>query len=545
LKFISKFIPKARKTGGGETPPPPEAGAVTSADEAARLPCDLSWCLDPHALDCMLQEANAGNPQKQARLSAEIVEKDWDVQAALGPRRNALTGLDWTCVPPRGLEDDATAVEIAEEATRMLQGVKGGKAIPDGRTTIGIDGLIAHLATAILPGYALSEILWEAGGGDISGFLAIAAKDIYFPKGRWSPHLQVAGYAATEPQPTIPCKFVWHRHNTLSGDPVRGGLIRPLGWMFLFSALGVKSFVRFVEKYGLPFVAARVDKENWDSNRHEIADVVCNFGNDGGAVFGKGVELDIIAAAQSGGSGSVQKVLLDYFRDAKTRVILGQLASSAEATGMSNGTAQDEVRGDILAADAQSVACSIERDILACWTAWKYGPDAPVPSFSFDLEDEEDLAEVADTVVKLSQAGHQADPDWVESKFGIKLASSAATPPSDGTQLSAETTATRAGLNRRLTDSALGDMLASGTLDQVFGPLFSLVDEALTGLPKESDDPAVRDQFVTRMRSLLLSDAAFDSMDTRGLENLFAETFFAADANGREEAIEKITKGTP
>jgi len=34
-------------------------------------------------------------------------------------------------------------------------------------------------------------------------------------------------------------------------------------------------------------------------------------------------------------------------------------------------------------------------------------------------------------------------------------------------------------------------------------------------------------------------------MDTRGLENLFAETFFAADANGREEAIEKITKGTP
>jgi phage gp29-like protein len=220
--------------------------------------------------------------------------------------------------------------------------------------------------------------------------------------------------------PLAPAKFVFHKHRARSGDAARGGLIRPLGWMYLFQSVGMKDLMRFAEKFGMPFVSARVDDSAWEKDRAKIAYLVRNFGSDGGGVFSKAVELELLESGGQGG-GDVYFKLLQYFGDAKTKVILGQTASSGDAGGFSKGQAQSAVRQDILEADCQALAATIRSDVLRPWVAFNFGADAPVPVVEFDCAPPEDLKGKAEMVGTLATAGYQADPEWVEKQFGVPL----------------------------------------------------------------------------------------------------------------------------
>ena len=370
---------------------------------------DASRALTPAKLDSYLRQANTGDTESQARLALEIEEKDWDTVHALGTRRAAVLGLERRIEP--GIEDDAQAQKIADEAETMLAGIA-----PEGDEDVDFEGAIEHLLSGILPGYACMEILWGEGGGTIQGFAPVMTSAITF-------HQSKRPLLATRPNPLgvplAPNKFVFHRHRARSGDATRGGLIRPLGWMYLFENLGVKDLMRFTEKFGMPFVAARIDESAWDQDRTKIAYLIRNFGSDGGAVFSKAVELEMLQSNAT--NGELYFKLLEYFGDAKTKVLLGQTATSGDAGGFSKGQAQAAVRQDILEADCKAVSATVRSDILRPWTMFRYGPDAPVPYLHLEYEPPEDLKAKAEMIKILHEAGYQVDPEHVKDEFGMPL----------------------------------------------------------------------------------------------------------------------------
>jgi len=134
---------------------------------------------------------------------------------------------------------------------------------------------------------------------------------------------------------------------------------------------------------------------------------------------------------QSG--GEVYFKLLEYFGDAKTKVIIGQTASSGDAGGWSKGQVQGQVRQDILEADSKALSATIKRDILRPWTAFNYGPDAPVPEAHFAYQPPEDQQAKATVVEKVgaavAPAGYEIDPEWIKDEFGIPVVKSASGRP--------------------------------------------------------------------------------------------------------------------
>lgn len=395
-----------------------DAPAATSRAMAARLvhwedmdreEADESRALTPSKLDVMFRQANGGDPEAQARLALEIEEKNWDIGHNLATRRAAVMGIRTHCVPED--EEDERAAEIADEAAAMLRKIR-----PGNDTDVGLKGMIQDLLSAILPGYNCMEILWGAGGRTIEGFAPVATSAVTFRQSR-EPLLKTRNNA--NGLPLVPRKFIFHRHLARSGDATRGGLIRPLGWMHCFELAGVKDLMRFAEKFGMPFVSARIEDNAWEKDRTKIAYLIRNFGSDGGAVFSKAVELELLQAADS--NGELYFKLLDYFGAAITKVITGQTATSGDAGGFSKGQVQGEVRQDILEADCEAIAETIRNDVLTPWTAFNYGEDAPVPVFKFNYEPPEDLKGSADVINVLANAGYQVDPSHVEKKFGMPL----------------------------------------------------------------------------------------------------------------------------
>ena len=532
----------------------PVAQRLLTWEPQDRYVPEVTRGLSPRSLDGILMEANVGNVRAQALLARELEEKDFQSAHAIGVRRSAVQGLKWKCSPPAGNENNPQAKAIAEAAEAMLRAIAPQDANDD---ISDFSGLLGDLMGALLPGYSCTEILWDDGGARILGFGPVASHAITFLASR-----QPLIVCTNAPQglPLIPRKFVFHRHKTRSGDVARSGLIRPLGWMFCFANLGIKDLLRFVERYGMPFLLAKLDESSWKTERGVIAELVRNFGSDGGGVFTKAVEAQLVEAS---GTGDVYFKLMEFFGAWKTKTILGQLASSEEASGWSTGDAQSQVRRDLLESDVAQIAATIRRDALAPWVAFNYPPGAVVPELQLIVDEAVDFKLKSEVVLNLKNAGKTVTDDYVERTFGVELEEPAppavpvvgpVTPPggADGLALSDKATTPR---QKRQAAAALAQQanaqVASTALQQTtqntrlmtewLGPVAEAVAEAVAELPEPNPDgsaPAgAMDLFQKRLHALLLSiPGLMDEMDTTRLEKEISEAMFAGDTNGRLQA---------
>lgn len=516
----------------------PIVARLVRMETSDRYEADVSRSMSPSLLDAIFRSANTGDVEAQARLSQEIEEKDFQSSHALTVRRMAVAGLSWQTRPPRGMEKDATAKKVAEAADEALR--TSGQATAAEDDLEGFDGAVAELLGALLPGYALLEVVWGPGGKTIDGFAGIASHAVTFRNGT-APML----VSKDTPQgaPLVPRKFAWHRHKARSGDVARGGLIRPLGWMYCFANLGIKDLLRFVERYGMPFLLAKIDENSWQKDRAVIAQLVRNFGSDGGAVFSKSVEAELLAA--SANQGDTYFRMLDFFGEWKTRTILGQTATSGDAGGFSKGQAQSDVRQDLLESDCRQIEATVRRDILAPWVLFNFGEGAPVPELHIDCEQDEDLELKSKIVLNLSQAGYQVADEAVQEAFGMPVTRKPETAPG-GLALAGEPRAARRVRRRALALSAQAatDKVVEAALREItrnpeivlkwLRPVQEALDEALAGLPEQDAGPEAEEALRGRLEALVGDlPGIMEDMDASALEDLIARAMFAADLNGR------------
>ena len=229
-----------------------------------RVDYDVSTNITPEKIDQIMTSANTGDTEDQCRLSREILEKNADIMQALSTRKNAVIGCGWRLEPG----DDSEAARMAAEQLQTALRECGG----DGSDAF--DDLLEDLLGALLPGFAVSEILWLPGGG-LAGFHHIGQKNFTFVEG-YTPRL------VTSDNPRgveiDPKRIIFHRVRFHGGDPARGGLIRPLAWLHCFKTVGEKDLLSFIERHGMPFVAAKVDETTFEREKNLVKRLIRNFG---------------------------------------------------------------------------------------------------------------------------------------------------------------------------------------------------------------------------------------------------------------------------
>lgn len=391
-------------------------GKPTAIPELAdRAQIEVTRGLIPEKLDRIMRAANSGDTRDQSRLCRELLEHNADIAQAIRTRIDAVVGTPWTITPG---DDTPQAKEAAELLKKQLEAIDGG--------VDNFEEMLEDLMGALLPGFAVSEILWLPGGG-IAGFNSIeqyhfSLTESFFPQ------------LVTSDRPrgiAIPRnRILYHRFRMHGKDPARGGLIRPLAWLHCFNNLNEKNLLAFAERYGMPFLAAKVDENAFNKERNTIKRLIRNFGSAGGGLFTRNVELQLLQAAS--GDGNIYFRLKEALANSINQLVLGQVASSGDSSGLSGGDAQSKVRQDILEGDCRRLARTINAQLCVPWTYYNFGNSIPPPHFSLECAAPEDLEKLSRVIQGLSAAGFVPEAAELTKRFGMKLTYSPPAQPMPG-----------------------------------------------------------------------------------------------------------------
>lgn len=473
---------------------PPAAGRAVEVQVTDRQTiAEQTPGLTPADVTRILDAANQGDVRLQAKLAQEIEEKDWDIAQALQTRRLAVQRVAVTVEPA---DDTPAARALADDVDGVLQAAGNDE-------LLGLNGLLAALLTALVPGYAVCETVWQPGGAGIVGWQAVPQEHFTLIGSR---HLRLVTQEQPQGMDLPRHKFVVHRSCPRGGALHRAGLIRPLAWLYAFKRANTAFVLRYLEKYGMPFLLAQLDDHAWATERGKVASLVQNFGYDGGAVLTKAVDVKLL----EGGTGNAGQYLefQSYLAAAIAKVVLGQ-TSTSDSTDSNRSTAavHNEVRTDLRDADCESLAETLAQQVIHPLVTFLRGPAALAiaPRLQFATVPEEDRAAQASVLQTLKNAGLEvADATEASERFGWKLTKAVVVPgftpvsaPAAGAGAAAPdapANATAAGLNGAQLSSVLEilNQLAAGTL---------AVDTAYELVIAAGMDPVAARRMVTAQRA--------------------------------------------
>lgn len=355
----------------------------------------------------LLTGADEGYPQEQAALFQTILEKDPVIAAHIQTRIFAVLACDWS-VNSTGKNPDSVS---AKEKAAALSGVL---------KKAGLYKLMKHLLDAIVTGYSGSAVIWAEGGSSIEGFRHVHPANWIFDLAGNPALLSMDG--SVRPLAGYhPRQFIFHTQQLKPGMPSRGGLLRSLVWLYFFKHYALRDMSRYFERFGIPFVMAKISKDDFENDtiKGRILNSLSKMGSDGAGVVTRDSEIDVISTAGQSGSAAFHE-WFNYIDNAYALLILGQLATSKEASGLSKGQIQENVRHDLLEADCRGLMETINNQLLSPLEEFKYGGSGEC-EFVLSFEPREDLKEKAEIVKLLSESGFVIDGKYIEKTFKMPL----------------------------------------------------------------------------------------------------------------------------
>ncbi|NOR71666.1 MAG: DUF935 family protein [Methylomarinum sp.] len=363
--------------------------------------------LTPSRLAQIMEDAERGDLTAQCDLFEDMEEKDGHIMAELGKRKRALLGLDWDIKPPR----NASTQE--EHIAGLVQDIILD--IPD------FDDVILGLADAIGYGYSCSEIEWTKRKYHQPAM-------IHHRPPRWfkihQDNRNKLRLRDNSEQGAELWKAGWitHIHKAKSGDLARAGLHRALAWPFLFKNYSVRDLAEFLEIYGLPVRLGQYPRGATDNEKSTLLRAVVNMGHAAAGIIPESMMVEFKEAAK-GGSDPYEAMISWCERTQSKAILGGTLTSQADGASSTNalGNVHNEVRKDLMVADARQIAGSLTRHLiftLCQLNGW--GADSlRCPRFEFDTVECENLALYADALPKLVDVGVQVPLSYVSDKLRI------------------------------------------------------------------------------------------------------------------------------
>lgn len=368
--------------------------------------------LTPARLAATLRDADQGQLLAQHRLFADMEERDAHLRAEMDKRRGAVAALPWAIVPPR----DATAAEQAdaEWVTQVLQDAMDP-----------LEDVLLALMDAVGHGFSAVELVWQRAGRELLPRFEPRPHE-WFTLDPSRTRVQLRDHSAWG-QPLA--AFGWLMHTpgkAKTGYGARLGLYRTLVWPFIYKAYALADFAEFLETFGLPIIVGKYFSGASADEKASLLRAVTALGHDARAIMPADMQLEI-QKVQSGGSGeSAHLAMVSYCEKAESKCILGQTLTTDAAPkgggGYALGKIHDNVRRDILRADARSLAATLTRDLVYPLLALNRGLAGGMhrcPVWQFDFDETENLTAYADALPKLLAAGMKIDRQWAQKRLGI------------------------------------------------------------------------------------------------------------------------------
>lgn len=348
----------------------------------------------------------------------EQVRSDYQVAAALHQRRLALVSREWDVLPGGDSRKDKQAAaslkamlaDLGDEPTTAVD----NQAAP-GAPLLGFDAITDKMAWGLFYGYSVAECLWGRDGAQV---VLDRVKVRNRRRFVWAPDGSLRLLTTTKPNgEQLPARKFWTfavgaDHDD---DPYGLGLAHWLYWPVLFKRQGLKFWLVYLEKFGMPTGVGWFPTSATPDQQDKLLEAVGAIQTDSGLILPEGMRIELLEAARSGTAD--YRELCTYMDNIITKVVLGQLMTMEAVGGQYKGEMQHEVRQDLIRADA-SVLCDSFNLGPARWlTDWNY-PGAAYPKLIRRFDEVEDLQARAERDRTIHGLGFRPSLDYIRATYG-------------------------------------------------------------------------------------------------------------------------------
>ena len=361
--------------------------------------------LTPARLAALLRNAAEGDADAYLALAEEMEELDLHYGSVLGTRKRALSGIE-----PRveAASDEARDLEIADAVRKLVDPLVW----PD---------LVEDLLDGLGKGYSAVEIVWDTGRTPWTP----ARYEHRDP--RWFVYdqdtrrrLLLRDEAAQSGIELPPNKFIVHQPRLKSGIPLRGGLARLAAWTFMFKHYTVLDWVQFCETYGMPIRIGRYGPGASDADLRVLRQAVMALARDAAALLPDSMRIEFEAIAASGAGWEVFQRLAEYLDKQVSKAVLGQTMTADDGASMAQAKVHNEVRLDILRADARQISATLNRDLVRVYVDLNFGPPPNgYPLLLHPVLEPEDIKLLVEALKALVPMGLEVEASVVRDKLGL------------------------------------------------------------------------------------------------------------------------------
>ena len=362
----------------------------------------------------------------QAAQVVDAMQRDDRISGCTLTRVEALPALPFTMAVPEGLEKNARAIKIADEAAEKLETICPNSEL------LKLHHWGVHL------GLGIGQLYWEKA------------------EGSWTPSLRVWHPRMARYDLDAERLLIQTRTGEVEVTPGDGqwvvfapyGLKR--GWMFgkvrslympwLVRQWAWRDWARKSEVHGIAIRKAYTPPNATEPDMQRFLREVARLGRESVIRLKRGKEgepsfdVELLEAAAEG--HLVFKDLLTEANSSIAVALLGQNLTT-EVKGGSYAAAQvhQNIRSDILRGDAQNLGLCVQTQVLGPWARFNFGDDrlAPLPTWSTDPPEDKAQAGTAlknlgEGLTALREAGTKPDADTILEAHGVPTTGPAEEP---------------------------------------------------------------------------------------------------------------------
>lgn len=400
------------------------APSMTGIRNIWNFGAQAEW-LSPERLAQILRDAAEGDADAYLTLAEEIEERDPHYGSVLGTRKRAVSGLP-TMV--EAATDDKKDQDIADAVRVLIRRPE-------------FHDMADDLLDALGKGFSVVEMNWDTKRTTWEPRTRNERITDNDGKSEWQ---EVEGYEHRDPRffqfdritgkqlrikdeanmldglPLPPHKFIVHKPRLKTGLPIRGGLARLVAVSYMCKSYTVTDWLAFAEVFGMPLRVGRYNPNATPADINTLINAIANIGTDAAAAIPDTMRIDFESPGNVSGGADVFKNLAEWLDKQVSKAVLGQTASTEGTPGkLGNDDAQDDVRTDILRADARQLSNTINKHLVRSFVDLNFGPQEHYPRVEFQVIEPEDTAALTAALKELVPLGLKVEASVIRDKLGL------------------------------------------------------------------------------------------------------------------------------
>jgi phage gp29-like protein len=374
----------------------PAAPRRPLADEIATR----SRSIDYHALGMYLP-----NPDPVLKKMGKDIETytELRVDAHLGgcitSRKAGTMSLDWAI--DRG--------KAKSRQARLVEDVFG---------QLDMDGVISEILDATLYGYSVLEVLWERQGQYVLPRAVVGKPQRWFVFDQENQLRFRTKENYTDGEAVPERKFLVVQHQASYTNPYGFPILSQCFWPVTFKKGGLKFWVVFTEKYGMPWLIGKHPRGAQQTEIDKLAATLENMVQDAVAAIPDDAAVEIHEAAGKSASAEIFNRLLAFCKSEISTALVGHEGAAQSTPGKLGGdNTAVLVRDDIVESDRKLVEKTMNQ--LIGWI-YELNFTGEKPRFGMYAEEDVDGA-LAERDSKLAATGQvRFTKQYLQREYGFE-----------------------------------------------------------------------------------------------------------------------------